>query len=834
MRILSQSWWGITVALAALALWASSPAVAQTGSPRLSLKAAAGATEVPAGPWGSYSLRHAGPCYLASRRLTPLFAFPIVVSQQREEFLAPGSRGTDGKTRLLPERVTLLRRASGLAPTDASRDAEGTPGVARIVDADSDGLGTIARIVFREALPAQRIVGRRAPDGGALPPAPWPAATATVRWSPVYADEAEGLLVRVTLTNPGAEPQSFCIDLLGGLDRPDPLFPSSDVTLETDADGRGIAFRHAKLDTWFALAGQPGDIGARSLPVAANLFGASANVCARDAAGFPQPPPASGAPAEWGLTRIAGIAVEPGATRTIALCIGIGRNADAALTAARTLLSLSEEKRDAAGASRETLGALADRAHEKARYGSGSAAVDALMAQSLANLPFQDMRRVGVPTREGGARYRPGLGGWTALGWTRYRPDWAAAQVNAWLLTELPPRKTVDNVFASPPTDLFALWQLVQQTHDRDMLERFYPYAAWRFRQLLESGRDRQDDWLFTWPRSATAAGDAGRPGGGEPVRAVAPVVTPRYSPEYSAYVMLSARILLACAKTLDRPADEQASFGLVIDNASRALTTLWDPGRGLFVARPVAGASVKAASDRGDGVEADRLECLLPFILGRDILTAEQDEALRKHLADAATFLSGSGLRSHSANSPAYRAGQRDDGGVRFGDQWLLWKAYLDRGDGAHAADLAARVLGAYEEAVKAADGCPEWLNGDTGAAAGALDFSGDSCALIALHAAYHRPGTVSSGWETNLLDDHYDSVADSTKVIFRTVAREAGGVLLCVMGKPGGKYRAAGAIAGEFAADAAGVLTLPIPHDTTTQQVEITPAAGTAQSAP
>ena len=169
--------------------------------------------------------------------------------------------------------------------------------------------------------------------------------------------------------------------------------------------------------------------------------------------------------------------------------------------------------------------------------------------------------------------------------------------------------------------------------------------------------------------------------------------------------------------------------------------------------------------------------------------------------------------------------------GGILFGAQWLIWKSLLDRGESAQAADLAARVVSAYEKAVTAANGFPEALNADTGLGVGRQDSSGDACALIALHAAYHRVGTISCGWDVNVLDDLYDKARDYLRLTFRAIVTQPKGVILCVMGKPGAQYHVTGGISGDFTSDGAGALSLPIPNDKTTQQVEITPA-GTAAS--
>ncbi|HLJ58063.1 MAG TPA: hypothetical protein VKT77_23695 [Chthonomonadaceae bacterium] len=786
-------------------------AAAQAAAPKLSLAAAAAATELPTPPWGPYSSLHAGPCYLQSRKLSPLIAFPIIVGQERDEVLPIGTRTVDGKPRRLPERVTLLRRAGGLSPADASGDAKGAAALGRIVDADSYGYLTTAHIGFPGAPLAQDVAHRRDATGAALPDTPWPAASATVSWSAAFADNgAEGLVIKVTVTNPGATAQRFFVDLCGGLDRPDPLFAAEDLTVETDPEARGVTFRHKKLDTTFAIAGTQGDFTTRSYAVSATIFSPAANACPRDPAGAPLPPE-SPAPA-WALTRLSGITVAPGESQMVLFAVGLGKDADGALLSARTLLTAAGEHKGG-----EDLFALAAKAHGQVRFKSGSVAMDRLVAQSLVNIPIHDSRRVGVASRERSPFYQPGIGGWMALGWEEPRPDWSAAQLNAWLLSQTDAHKTISRTVTVPPTDIFVLWDLFQHTHDTGMLGKLYPYAVWRFREFLESGRERDGDWVFTWPRAKP----------GSAANAAASREGPAYyAPDYSAYVLLSARVLLACSKALDRPGEEQQPFIMAIDNAWAAMTKdLWDPKRGQFVPRPAAPSATTAAA-QPDAPGDDRIESLLPFIAGKEALTIEQDADLRRQLADESTFLSPFGLRGRSAKSVDYRPTGADSG-VGFGVQWLIWKSLLDRGDAAHAADLAGRVLTAYERAAEASGGCPEWLNGDTGAPLGRLDFAGDSCALVALHEAYHRTGAVSCGWDVNLLEGQYDTAADSLRVTFRSLVDEPKGVLLCKMATPGAKYRATGGVTADLTTDAYGVIALPLPRDKTTQQVKIVPAS-------
>src|SRR5258706_7107586 len=100
-----------SVCLAACAVFLSLLDIAvqaQTFAP-LPLDKAAAATELPVAVWGPYSQKHHGPCYLANRAAGQLFAFPIVVGQQREEIMLRSVKMPEGNTRLRPTRVTLER-----------------------------------------------------------------------------------------------------------------------------------------------------------------------------------------------------------------------------------------------------------------------------------------------------------------------------------------------------------------------------------------------------------------------------------------------------------------------------------------------------------------------------------------------------------------------------------------------------------------------------------------------------------------------------------------------------------------------------------------------------
>ncbi len=837
--------------LCALAgLWAG--AVGAQTEP-LPVGKAAALTELPLGAWGPYSRAHIGPCYLANRLLEQLFAFPIVIGQRREELILRPVQTAGNKRRVRPEKAVLERRAMGLSPAQAAEDdrisgeAAHRNRRARILEADGSGLLYRAQVDF---LPAEAAQEPATPPNAGDQPAKlpdWGAGAATVEYFPAFADPAaDGLLVRVTLSNRSAAPQTYFVDLLGGMDAPAPQFAAADLAVVSGSGEEGVVVQHAKSDAVFALESNANQFPVRVYQVGDAYFGPEGAITGRGPTGAAlpvglleasaqdaenagqkgekeskgdKPAPANsgettGGASEarrWGLLRVDDIAVAPGESVSFFLCAGVGKDREAARQSAETLLSVAE---DAAPFDKPRAGAysLALAEHGKARFAGGDAALDRLMAQSLVNVPFGLYRRVGVPSRQEtqsgpGGRYVPEAGGYIALGWIPYRPDWTAAQLNAWLVTTGSPDAPIPHPQAVPPTNLFALWELYQRTHDRELLARCYPFARRRYRELLTAGRVKPDTWLFAWPEDSDGR-QAGK-GGASRV----------YAPDYSAYVIRAAKLLRLMAAQSGQSVTETQQYTQDIAEATRALNGLWDAQHSRYAPQAVSGGTEEAP---------DTLRSLLPLIAGVDALKPEQRAALLKALTDPAAFWSEAGVRSVSKSAPGYRLGAGRGGAVSLGASWLIWKALLDLGETETARKLAENVLRAYHKAQTASDSCPEWLDGDTGAAGGATDYSGDACAVLALYAAYRLPGTLSTGWDTNVLDQRYDKAADSLHVVFKALGPGGKSALICVMGKPSGKYQLSGDMNSVVTADAQGVLTITPPDDPGTRQIDITPIAG------
>ncbi len=814
------------VLLFSLLLLQETGVFAQDRTAQMSLERAANATELPVPTWGAYSPQHYAPCFLANRLQAQMFAFPIVIGQRRDVLIFKPKQAK-------PDRIKIERRGMGLSPVQAFTDDKIASAdaphnrFAKVTTADAFGYMTKLGLEFRAAETVQKIV---ASADGTI--SKWTSGNAQIEYFPINdGKNGDGLIVRVEITNGAEQAQTYFVDVLAGIDTPNASFLAKDLLIQTQDDA--ITLKHARRDSVFAITTQPSVYPLRFYRVSDAYFAKDKAVPELDAqkvalpAGKladlktpkkkdkknPEPNPIPTDETQWALARIDEITLAPKASVTLTFCISLAADNENAVLLANDLLGLVDDL-TLNNKFREGAATLAENLHKKVHYQSGNTALDILMAQSLVNVPFVALRRVGIETRElfvsaqaakiGDAapvQYDPLSGAFMALGWAQYRPDWAAAQLNAHFLTRLNADDPVPIPQTIPPFNIFALWELYQQTHDRPMLTRFYPYAKRRYEELLVAGRgkDKATEWLFAYPKPTMKLAEI------DANRKLCEQKMPLYSPDYSAYVVRAAKIMRMMAEATRQKPEETLRFDQDANNAARAMNAaLWSAEQGGYTGKSDDGKS----ADIGNTIAS-----LLPLIASEQ--TPEQDAALLKRLKDTAQYASGFGIRSRAKNAPNYQPELPNGGAVGYAVNYLLWKSLLDRGEIGFAQEIAEGLIAKYT----ASPG--EWLHGETGVGIGEPDTTGDTMALLSLHAAYHTIGTGSAGWDTNLLVTEYAATSDSLRLVYRTLSKANTGVILCVMGKPDTAYITVSATEQEFKTDKNGVLIVPVGADTTTQQI-------------
>lgn len=748
-----------------------------------------------------------------------MFTFPLIIGQRRVEQVIRKQGQAFERTYQVYER-----RSSGLSPLNADgddlpitdsdrlRNRRATPAAA-----SAKGVYWEARIPFLSANAPQRVKAQE-PF--------WGEGEVSVVMFPANAEpSSDGLIMMVTVTNRSQARQTWFVDFLGGVEVvPNGLAPEK-LKIEKDAETGLPILHHEKSPLMFALTGRSNPFTQSGYTVK-NAFLSDANLHSiREADGQIKPSALSGEviakneTAQWGLLRVDNISLAPGEKRTITLCVGAGKDGEQAKESATTLLGLVDDTLPN-GKVVEGGGLLSQalKVYEREALGRGSNSVfEGLIAQSLTNVTQTDLRRVGIMSREEGSGeggvYHPAGGGLIALGWSVVRPEWSAAQINAHLLTQLDQSRPLTNPIATAPTNLIALWELYQVSREKGLLERAYPAAKHRYQEMLAAARSTVNPGLFAWSSASQQA----------QALLTRPLLirnTNRsFAPEISAYVIRSAKTLLKIAEVLNLPDEERRGYQAEIDATSLTLNSqLWDALRGTYT--PKANEKPLALEER------DSIATLLPLIAGAENLPLERRKSILQSLTNPEIFWSPYGLRSLSKASFAYRPAVQGMGGVHYGTNWLVWKALLDIGEVEIAGRMAQNLLNAYTQAHALCGGYPEWLNAETGTPQGARDYSGDACVLWLMQRAYHTPGTISAGFDTQLISPYYDKQQDRARCGFRTSSASGLGVMVCVMGKPKTNYRLQGALTGAVLSDENGIVIVRLPKDTTVQSLEVIPA--------
>lgn len=728
----------------------------------------------------------------------------------------------------------------GLSPAQATNDdkpdakSAAQNRFAQVVEADADQIYTKLHTDFLPADVTQKV---ETEADGTVPK--WGAGAADVEFFPINdGTSGDGLIVRVTLMNNSQAAQTYFVDLLGGIDVPNASFLSKD--LQVSAQDETVFLKHARRETVFALSAQATTFPLRAYRVSDAYWKPQTTLPETDAQRVVLPPgrlsltaaksPKSNTKAseqsaevsvnamgetQWGLLRYDDITVAPQQSLTLTFCVALAGNNETAANLADTLLGLTDDI-VVANKPREGAVSLAQKLHAKLRPQTGNAALDRLLMQSAVNVPFIALRRIGIDSRDAlvpvkmtdveavtPAQYDPLVGAFLALGWVGYRPDWSAAELNAHFLTRLNAEEPVPIPQALPPFNLFVLWELYQRTHDRALLTQFYAHARRRYNELLAAGKgkDKSTENLFAYPILMKKLADAPKP-------AISCEQTELFfAPDYSAYVVRAAKIMKQMAEATRQKPEEIERYDKDARAAAEAMiATLWDANARAFVDKTANGKTGNASQTAAS---------LLPLLTSE--LSLEQQTALFERLKDSAQFWSGFGVRSRSKSAPDYKPERDGMGAVGFAVNWLLWKSLLDAGETQTAQTLAENLVAKFG----ASPG--ESLHGETGAGIGDGSTTGDTMALVALHAAYHRMGTVTAGWDCNLMATEYDVESDRLRLVYKTGDKNSKGVIVIVMGKPDTTYRLEGGAGGTVKSDKNGVVVLPVGNDPTTQQITL-----------
>ena len=219
-----------------------------------------------------------------------------------------------------------------------------------------------------------------------------------------------------------------------------------------------------------------------------------------------------------------------------------------------------------------------------------------------------------------------------------------------------------------------------------------------------------------------------------------------------------------------------------ILDNA-------WDAGTGYFgyVGHNPDG-SPEGIYKTDSGVNFNMgLDGVTPLVAG--ITDDAQREALISHIFTKGELWSDCGITAVDQRAPYYRKDGYWNGTVWMPHQMILWKTMLDLGRPDLAKKIADTALANWERECEDSYNCYEHFMIDTGRGGGWSNFSGLSTPILNWYFAYHRPGTVSTGFGTLVTHATWSEDKSSVELALRfdrdLVGKEVA-IVACLAGGP------------------------------------------------
>lgn len=374
--------------------------------------------------------------------------------------------------------------------------------------------------------------------------------------------------------------------------------------------------------------------------------------------------------------------------------------------------------------------------------------------------------------------------GFVGLGLSQLDPNRAVDCLNAYV-TEPGDEQTAFIHHGSPvPVQFYVFQELWNQTQDRALLAHFYP----RLRQYhrFMAGRlgssttyAMKSNLLKTWDYFYNSGGwDDYPPQVHVHRHGLEDTVTPAVT---SSHVIRAAKTLNFAARTLAledtawKVEDDLAEYDADIATLTQALQDhAWDPDAGYFsyVVHDEEGQptgflrhrdrSTRQAAQRGAVNYNMGLDGASPLIAG--ICTPEQRKLLLERLMSPERMWTHIGLSTVDRSAPYYRVDGYWNGAVWMPHQWFFWKALLDLGENQLARRIALTALEVWKAEVDASYNCFEHFIVQSGRGAGWHQFSGLSCPVLYWYNSYFKPGTLTGGHDTWVLEKSVS--ADNTRI--------------------------------------------------------------------
>lgn len=245
--------------------------------------------------------------------------------------------------------------------------------------------------------------------------------------------------------------------------------------------------------------------------------------------------------------------------------------------------------------------------------------------------------------------------------------------------------------------------------------------------------------------------------------------------------VIRCAKLLKIVAAHLGRAADVQTYESDIARLTDALQTYSWDDSCGYFsyVIHDADGNPVKQfRTEAGENLNKT-MDGIYPLIAGA--VTPDQRERILGHLKSEREMFTPVGISAVDRTAGYYVTNGYWNGNVWLSHQWFIWKTMLDLGENDFAWKIAETALEAWKREVEYSYYTFEMFSIVTGRGGWFHNFGGLSAPVNLWAAAYFRPGTYNTGFDTYCERASFSADHTAFSGTFRCYG--SGGTLLLVM---------------------------------------------------
>lgn len=247
-----------------------------------------------------------------------------------------------------------------------------------------------------------------------------------------------------------------------------------------------------------------------------------------------------------------------------------------------------------------------------------------------------------------------------------------------------------------------------------------------------------------------------------------------------SSQVIRTAKLLKIVAEQLGRTQDI-AEYEADICRLTKALQTYsWDEKSGYFsyVVHDADGAPLGYfLADNGENLNKT-MDGIYPIVAGA--VTESQRERILAHLKNPQEMFTPVGISAVDRTAGYYVTNGYWNGNVWLSHQWFVWKTMLDLGETDFAWQIAKTALDAWKREVEYSYYTFEMFSIETGRGGWFHNFGGLSAPVNLWSAAYFKPGTYQSGFDTFCKTAQFHSDCTAFSGVFRNYGDTEGALLL------------------------------------------------------